>query len=137
MAVPEVRDAVTAALRAFLSPLPPDGVQTLEDVTTVLRAPQRAERRKGWPLRKRVVAAELEAVANRVDGVLFVNDLLVAQGTGAAQASIPMTGLELPRVAGISVTVGDPLDLDRLRGQRPEPTEASSFVPVPVVPEEC
>ncbi len=137
MAVPEVRDAVTAALRAFLSPLPPDGVQTLEDVTTVLRAPQRAERRKGWPLRKRVVAAELDAVANRVDGVLFVNDLLVAQGTGAAQASIPMTGLELPRVAGISVTVGDPLDLDRLRGQRPEPTEASSFVPVPVVPEEC
>jgi hypothetical protein len=137
MAVPEVRDAVTAALRAFLSPLPPDGVQTLEDVTTVLRAPQRAERRKGWPLRKRVVAAELEAVVNRVDGVLFVNSLLVAQGTGAAQSSIPMSGLELPRVVGISVTVGDPLDLDRLRGQQPEPTEASTFVPVPVVPEDC
>jgi hypothetical protein len=137
MAVPEVREAVTAALRAFLSPLPPDGIQTLEDVTTVLRAPQRAERRKGWPLRKRVVAAELDAVVNRVEGVLFVNNLLVAQGTGAAQASIPMAGLELPRVAGISVTVGDALDLDRLRGQRPEPTEASSFVPVPFVPKEC
>jgi hypothetical protein len=139
LAVSEVREAVTAALRAFLSPLPPDGVQTLEDLTTVLRAPQRAERRKGWPLRKRVVAAELEAVVNRVEGVLFVNNLLVAQGTGAAQASIPVTGLELPRVAGISVTVGDALDLDRLRGQRPEPTDASlsGFVPVPVVPEEC
>jgi baseplate J-like protein len=137
MAVPEVREAVTAALRTFLSPLPADGMQRLDDVTTVLRAPQLAERRKGWPLRKRVVAAELDAVVNRVEGVLFVNSLLVAQGTGAAQASIPMIGLELPRVAGISVTVGDPLDLDRLRGQSPEPTEASSFVPVPVVPKEC
>ena len=142
MAVAEVREAVVRALRAFLSPLPPDGVQTLEDVSTVLRAPQRAERRKGWPLRKRVVAAELEAVVNRVEGVLFVNNLLVAVGTGGAQASIPMTGLELPRIAGISVTVGDALDLDRLRGQSFDPTTASTtggggFVPVPVVPEEC
>jgi hypothetical protein len=40
-------------------------------------------------------------------------------------------------VLGISVTVGDPLDLDRLRGQQPEPTDAAAFVPVPVVPEEC
>lgn len=137
MAVAEVRDAVAKVLRAFLSPLPADGAQTLEDVTTVLRAPQRTERRKGWPLRKRVVAAELEAVVNRVEGVLFVNDLLVATGTGDAQPSISMTGLELPRVAGISVTVGDALDLDRWRGQRPEPTTAAGFVPVPVVPEEC
>jgi hypothetical protein len=137
MAVAEVREAVVAALRAFLSPLPADGVQTLEDLTTVLRAPQLAERRKGWPLRKRVVAAELEAVVNRVEGVLFVNSLLLALGTGGSQASIPMTGLELPRVAGISVTVGDPLDLDRLRGQSPEPTAAAGFVPVPVVPTEC
>jgi hypothetical protein len=48
-----------------------------------------------------------------------------------------MRGLDLPRVAGISVTVGDPLDLDQLRGQRPEITAAVGFVPVPVVPEEC
>jgi len=137
MAVAEVREAVAQALRDFLSPLPPDGVQTLEDVTSVLRAPQLAERRKGWPLRKRVVAAELEAVVNRVEGVLFVNSLLVAEGTGAAQPSIDMRGLDLPRVAGISVTVGDPLDLDQLRGQRPEITAAVGFVPVPVVPEEC
>ena len=137
MAFTEVREAVVTALRAFLSPLPLDGVQTLEDVTTILRAPQQAERRKGWPLRKRVVAAELEAVINRVEGVLFVNSVLVAAGTGAAQASISMTGLELPRVAGISITLGDPLDLDRLRGQQPEPTEAAAFVPVPIVPEEC
>src|SRR5262249_19649116 len=92
MGVPEVRENVGQALRDFLSPLPPDGVQTLEDVTSVLRAPQLAERRKGWPLRKRVVAAELEAVVNRVEGVLFVNSLLVAEGTGAAQALIDMRG---------------------------------------------
>ena len=90
---------------AFLSPLPPDGVQTLEDLTTVLRAPQRAERRRGWPLRKAVRRLpSSQAVVNRVDGVLLVNKLLVAEGTGAAAAVDSMTGLELPRVAGISVT---------------------------------
>jgi hypothetical protein len=137
MAVAEVREAVGRGLREFLSPLPAGGVQTLEDVTTVLRAPQVAERRKGWPLRKRVVAAELEAVVNRIDGVLFVNNLFVASGTGPAQTTMDIRGLELPRVLGISVTVGDALDLDQLRGQRPEVSAASAFVPVPIVPEEC
>jgi hypothetical protein len=137
MSVAEVRHAVDRALRDFLSPLPPGGVQALEDLTTVVRAPQVAERRKGWPLRKSVVALELQAVVNRVEGVLLVNNLLLASGTGTARSSVAMRGLELPRVAGISVSVGDALDLDRVRGQRPETTAASPFVPVPVVPEEC
>ena len=51
-----------------------------------------------------------------------------------------MTGLELPRVAGISVAVGDPLDLDQLRGQQhadadARPTGASCRCPD--LPEEC
>ena len=49
-----------------------------------------------------------------------------------------MSGLELPRVAGISVIVGDPLDLDQLRGQTtPTTIGPTKIVPVPVVPEEC
>ena len=30
-----------------------------------------------------------------------------------------MNGLELPRVMGISVSIGDPMDVDSLRGQAP------------------
>ena len=142
MSVAEVREAVRAALLEFLSPLPAGGTQTLEDVTTLLRAPQLAERRRGWPLRKRVVGLELQAVANRVDGVLLVNGLLVAAGSGAAAPYVGMAGLELPRVAGISVVVGDPLDLDQVRGQSiaqaaVDDSLLKQFVPVPVIPKEC
>jgi predicted phage baseplate assembly protein len=138
MSVAEVREAVSVAVREFLSPLPPGGVQTLEDVTTVARAPQVVGRRKGWPLRKPVVALELQAVVNRVEGVLLVNNLFLAAGNGAPEPAIAMTSLELPRLAGISVTVGDALDLDQLRGQRAEPAnEVTGFVPVPIVPEDC
>ena len=137
MSVAEVRDAVRRALLDLLSPLPPGGVQTLEDVTTLLRSPQLTEQRRGWPLRKRVVSLELQAVANRVPGVLLVNNVLLAAGSGAPEAEVRMAGLELPRVAGVSVVVGDPMDLDQVRGQSPSATEASQFVPVPVIPEEC
>ena len=45
---------------------------------------------------------------------------------------------ELPRVAGLSVNVGDAIDLNQLRGQgTPPPTAAVGFLPVPVIPEEC
>jgi len=137
MSIAEVRDAVRRALLDLLSPLPPNGVQTLEDVTTLLRSPQLTEQRRGWPLRKRVVSLELQAVANRVPGVLLVNNVLLAAGSGAPEAQVRMAGLELPRVAGVSVVVGDPMDLDQVRGQSPGETEAAQFVPVPVIPEEC
>jgi hypothetical protein len=137
MSVAEVREAVRRALLDLLSPLPPGGVQTLEDVTTLLRSPQQTEQRRGWPLRKRVVSLELQAVANRVPGVLLVNNVLLAVGSGAPETQIRMTGLELPRVAGMAVVVGDPIGLEQLRGQSPGETGAAQFVPVPVIPEEC
>jgi hypothetical protein len=85
---------------------------------------------------------ELLAEANRVDGVLSVNSVLLAEGSGAAVSEIKMSGLQLPRVAGISVTSGDPSDLDQLRGQG-TPTSTTTggtvaeFVSVPIIPEEC
>jgi hypothetical protein len=136
MSIAEVREAVRRALLDFLSPLPPGGTQSLDDMSAVVRTPQYAKSRSGWSLRKAVVALELQAVANRVDGVLLVNDLRIAEGTGAAQTQIRMSGLELPRVMGISVVLGDPVDLDRVRGQSLE-RAAAVLVPVPVVPEEC
>ncbi|MBO0794300.1 MAG: hypothetical protein J2P36_25585, partial [Ktedonobacteraceae bacterium] len=59
--------------------------------------------------------------------------------TGVATERIDLRGLELPRLVGISVSVGDPLDLDQLRGQGTLPTitPRKKVVPVPVIPEEC
>jgi hypothetical protein len=63
-----------------------------------------------------------------------------------------MTGLELPRVMGISVAVGDAMGLDELRGQAapgggttpgggtpgtPGGGTAPPLLPVPTIPEEC
>jgi len=140
--IAEVREAVKAALLQFLAPLDPTRVGTLEDQATPLNTPQYADVRKGWPLRKPVTDRELLAVASRVSGVLFVNDVKIAEGTKPSVAQIPMNGLELPRVAGVSVVIGDPLDLDQLRGQGAGAGTGGTgapptLVPVPVVPEEC
>ena len=50
-----------------------------------------------------------------------------------------MTGLQLPRILGISVVAGDPIPIDTLRGDRAanQTTTAAALLPVPVVPETC
>jgi predicted phage baseplate assembly protein len=136
--VAEVREAVKAALVAYLSPLPAGGMQTLEERVELLRPSPSADRRRGWPLGKSVVELELQAVASRVDGVLLVNRVLLAEGTAPAQGQVTMRGLELPRIAGISVSIGDPASLESVRGQEPTTgTVSAGFVPVPVIPGEC
>ena len=135
--VPQVREDVRRAVLQYLSPLPPPDAPALDAPDVVLGMPAYAQRRKGWPLRKAVVDLELLAVASRVPGVLLVNRVLLAESTGGATSRIPMTGLELPRVLGISVAVGDPVDIDELRrGQRAD-APPRGLVPVPIVPEEC
>ena len=128
--IAQVREAVRGTLLQFLAPLGADTPQ------------------QGWPLRKAVNDRELLAVASRVRGVLSVNNVLIAEGTSPASAQIGMRGLELPRVMGISITVGEPASLDELRGQTTLPPGgaggdddgeggAGPFLPVPVIPEEC
>jgi len=143
-AVPTVREAVKQELLRFLAPLNPARSGPLDDPASVLNSSQGAVHQNGWPLRKAVDDRELLAVASRVGGVLLVNGLKIAEGIKASVPQINMSGLELPRVAGISVVVGEPLDLDQLRGQAivstpttPPGTRAPKIVPVPVVPEEC
>lgn len=142
--VPTVREAVKQALLQFLAPLNQEQSGLLNDPASALNSPQFAGTQNGWPLRKAVTDRELLAVASRVAGVMQVNDVKIAAGTQPSAPQITMSGLELPRVAGISVTVGDPNDLDQLRGQvvpaTPTTTPATGpirIVPVPVVPEEC
>ena len=43
-------------------------------------------------------------------------NVLLAEGTNEAGEQVTMSGLELPRVMGISVSIGDPLPLSSLRG---------------------
>jgi hypothetical protein len=141
--IAEVREAVKQSLLDFLAPLRQSQAAQLDNQGAFLQTPQYAYMQKGWPLRKPVTARELLAVASRVSGVLLINDVLICEDTKPAVEQIAMSGLELPRVAGISVTIGDPMDLDQLRGQVVTPpagtgtTPPPKIVPVPIVPEEC
>ena len=135
VATAEVREAVKRALLNFLAPV--QAATGLSDNLTSLTTPTYASTQKGWPLSKAVTARELLAVASRVTGVLLVNDVLLAEDTKPARDQIAMNGLELPRVMGISVSIGDPMDIDQLRGQATAVTAPTRIVPVPVIPEEC
>jgi predicted phage baseplate assembly protein len=136
-----VREAVRTALARRLSPLPADPEAGVEEAEALLTTPQYVTEKKGWPLRKPVDALELMAVASRVPGVRLVKQLYLAEGTQPPTASLGITGLELPRVRGIAVAVGDASSLDEVRGQAAPAMPvagAPSFVPLPVIPpEEC
>ncbi|GAC1405271.1 MAG: hypothetical protein NVSMB56_19670 [Pyrinomonadaceae bacterium] len=143
--IAEVREAVKQSLLQFLAPLRQTPAGLLDNQLLSLTTPQLADRQKGYPLRKPVTDRELSAVASRVAGVLFVNDLLIAEDVKPPVTQIAMNGLELPRVAGISVVIGDPLPISQLRGQATPATDGSTtkkktpkrIVPIPVIPDEC
>jgi baseplate J-like protein len=127
--IAEVREAVKSRLLQFLSPLSGGSDSSPDHAGDVDR---------GWPLRKPVVALELMAKASAVTGVSSVNRVLLAEGVEAPKDQVEMRGLDLPRVAGISVSIGEPASLDELRGQSgATQTGAPSVVPVPVIPDEC
>jgi hypothetical protein len=139
--VPQVRDAVKARLRALLAPARTDGATDLPGFE------------RGWPLGRAVNRLELWAEIARVSGVLKVNDVLLALGSGGAvPTEVPMRGLELPQLAGLSVEEGDPVPLDALRGDGTGGAGGAGSggagsdgtggtrrrnVPVPTIPEEC
>jgi hypothetical protein len=108
-----VIDAVKQRLRDVLSPLP-SGSES------------------GWRLGRSVDRLELFTEVARVDGVSRVVDVELADSFGTLQESIPMSGIELPRIVGLSVRQGAP-------GPAVPHSETSSpdLVPVPYVPEVC
>jgi hypothetical protein len=123
--VAELRERIKLALRAFLAPLP--GAQGA-----------------GWPLFKAVAALELATTVSRVEGVLGVTGLLLGDASGASRDTVAMSGLQLPRIAGLSVTVGDPVPLSDLIGSgsgtgTDEGGDAPPVLrlPVPRVPGTC
>ncbi len=132
-----VRAAVASRLAVLLSPLPPPGTP-LSALLGTLYGPAPDPALRGWPLGGTVRARMLAAEAARVPGCLAVEGLLIARGSGPAVEDVPLAGLELPEIRGISVTIGDPLPLDLVRGTAPPETPAGPpMLPVPIVPETC
>ncbi len=136
-----VRD-VRLAIEQFLSPLPIDGDVKLPSQQTLFTENQFSDMHQGYPLRKSVLRLELQAVANRVEGVQFINELDLYNSAGTLSEEVPMRGLELPRLAGIAIAVGNAPDQTQIPGMitlstTSGDTSPPSFVPVPRSPKDC
>jgi len=134
----DVREAVKQQIKDFLAPFSANA-DPLPTETTLLATPQAPEAGNGWPLRKPVLAGELVVEVARVPGVALINQLLLARATGNEVPQINMQGLQLPRLDGIVVNIGDPVPISQLRGDTtaggtPSPPK---LVSVPVIPQEC
>jgi hypothetical protein len=135
LSIAEVVDNVKARLKQVLAPIGPDGCVPRD---APLFTPRAVDPARGWPLRTPVASRVLLAETARVAGVVSVVDVLLAAGSDAPADSVDMTGLQLPRVLGISVVSGDPAPIDALRGQVPAAAPTGPrLLPVPVVPETC
>jgi predicted phage baseplate assembly protein len=116
--VDAVRRWVELILRQYLAPVPPFGPDG-----------------RGWPLGRTVRRAELEAVAVQVEGVEYLEDLLLGEFTAAGLVEVPLATFErweLPELAEIAVVGGTPLPL----GADYEPPKPPR-TPVPLPPEVC
>lgn len=135
--VAQVVNDVKQRLQEVLAPVGADAAQPR---ATPLFTPRTTDPSRGWPLRMAVSSRALLAEVARVAGVVSVADVLLAEGTLAPADSVAMSGLQLPRVLGISVVSGEPMAMAALRGDAtattPDPTLARRL-PVPVLPETC
>ncbi len=131
--IAEVVENVKQRLRAFLAPV---GAAGYRSQTTPLFMPPADDTARGWPLRRAVASRVLLAEAARVTGVTAVADVLLAEGERGGADAIEMTGLELPRLLGLSVVAGEPIAIDALRGDTPS-VPGAPMLPVPVAPEKC
>jgi predicted phage baseplate assembly protein len=119
--VDAVRVWVETVLRQYLSPLPPFGPYG-----------------EGWPLGRRVHAAELEAAVLQVEGVEYLQGLAVARfdesSASWVSGQVELELNELPWLLELTVVEGPPLEPGEAIGI---PLTEGPLVPVPVVVEEC
>ncbi|SFO74777.1 putative baseplate assembly protein [Geodermatophilus dictyosporus] len=119
-----VRRWVELVLRQYLSPLPPYGPEG-----------------RGWPLGRRVHGPELEAAVLQVEGVEFIEELLVADLSEGepVPGTVALAGWEVPELREVTVVVGAPPPAGSGSPSPLPPTSPSAPAPVPVpVPrEEC
>jgi hypothetical protein len=115
-----VLQEVQRRLRVYLSSLPPGGPYGL-----------------GWPLRKRIVQKDLEAVVTRVPGVELVVDLELGVRNSLNLTDFQIDHLELPQLATLSVVEGLPEPLSSLVNSVATDPAGKKIVPVPVVRKKC
>ncbi|MFL6164109.1 MAG: putative baseplate assembly protein [Jatrophihabitantaceae bacterium] len=116
--VDAVRRWVELIIKQYLAPVPPAGPDG-----------------KGWPLGRTVRRAELEAVAVQVDGVDYLEGLILAavvNGTASEQELIELERWQVPAVVDVSVVAGPPLPPGTAYQPAPPPK-----VLVPLPPEVC
>jgi hypothetical protein len=116
-----VRQAVTVGLQSYLSSLrgygPVGG---------------------GWPLRKTLLSKDLEAAVTRIDGVEYVESLLMGVTNATEVTEYAFTGLQLPRLDGLLVVAGMAQPLASALGTVVQPAQPGvSIVPVPVIKPKC
>jgi Baseplate J-like protein len=137
----EITEKVKSDITTFLAPTAGGTQQLPSDPSQIFASRDTAP--NGWKLAKPVVALELAAVANRTHGVEFVEgDVLLGDSAGNARTRIDLTGLQLPRILGISVTSGPAAPLADLLGGTTGATAGSStqtpeFVKIPKLVEGC
>jgi hypothetical protein len=78
----------------------------------------------------------LEAVADRVEGVDFVESVLLGFGDNPAVAvdTVPLSNLQLPLLVQVNVVQGQPVPLGQLLGAGQAPP---AVLPVPVTRSKC
>jgi Baseplate J-like protein len=120
--VEAVRRWVELVLRQYLAPVPPFGPDG-----------------GGWPLGQRVHGPELQAVALQVEGVDFLEGLIVAAlgadgVTWEPATTVPLRPFEVPELDRITVVQGKPLP----PGDPVAPPPPDRLpVPIPVPQQEC
>ena len=131
----EIRETARQVVRRYLSPQP-----TLDITIPLAATPRHAA--QGWPLSTPLVGLELLTEVARVEGVLSVTGVEIAEGANPVAPSIDFRGLELPELKGVVVSIGDPVPIGQVRGDSAAsagqtPVSQSVIVPVPFIPEEC
>ncbi|MCA9969176.1 MAG: putative baseplate assembly protein [Anaerolineales bacterium] len=116
----EVIQAVRDRLETYLSALPPGG----PDET-------------GWPLNRRLLDRDLEAVVTRVSGIEYVVSLALGVGASLNVEFSDLTHLQLPLLASLSVREGEAEPLADILGAPSDTPPAVQIVPVPVSRSTC
>jgi hypothetical protein len=92
----------------------------------------------GWPLRKTLLDKDLEATVTRIEGVEYVDSLLLGGSDGSQVSEITFTGLQLPRLDGLLVVEGTASPLGSVVGTLVQPAQPGvSVVPVPIIKAKC
>jgi hypothetical protein len=116
-----VRRDASARLYEYLSALPPGGPDAM-----------------GWPLNKRLLKKDLEAVITRVAGVEYVQSLHMGVESTTDIDEYAFSNLDLPVLSGLSVVDGDAEQLTAVvAGGSTSGAVPPKVVPVPVIRSKC